>query len=289
MRARWYGGAGDLAWMQAALAEWRADDWCGHLHPGDVPHRIYNGLRGHDPGRNVRLWGDAGFLLIYPHWNAFDYEHEPGRDDLGEEMSEFAEQELSARATRDDQIATDVWDCDARRAALLDARGYERNDPLHTVTVRSLDDVPEPVLPDGFAVRAARGPNDAAGLAAVHAGSFESSWTTAEYAHLMATPGFDPARELVIVAPDGRFAAFCIVWFDERNAEGLFEPVGTHPDFRRLGLGRAVLAAGMQRMQAAGMRTATVFHDTDNPAAGALYAAVGFEPAALVHPYAKIS
>lgn len=287
MNARWYAGADDLARMQAALAEWRADDPCGHLHPGDVPHRIYNGPRHHDPGRNVRLWGDAGFLLIYPQWNAFDYEHEPGRDDLAEEMIVLAERELAARATSDKALATESWDCDAPRSALLAAHGYRPGQPQHTITSRVLDGIPAPVVPGGFSIRAAAGPDDAAALADVHAMSFESSWTAAEYAQLMATPGYDPARELVVVAPDGRFAAFCILWFDHRNAEGLFEPVGTHGDFRRLGLARALLDDGMRRMREAGMRTATVVHDNDNPAAAGLYAAAGFGPRAVVSAYAK--
>ncbi len=281
--------------MQQALSEWRSAEACGHLHPGDVAHRIYNGLRRHDPGRTVRLWGDAGFLLIYPHWNAFDFEHEPGRDDLAEEMIDFAERELAARdagdeagaAWDDEAVATEVWDCDAGRARLLAGRGYRPGGQSHTVTVRNLDDVPAPALPAGFSIRAAAGPGDAAALADVHAASFGSTWTAAEYARLMASPGYDPERELVVVAPDGRFAAFCIVWLDRHNAEGLFEPVGTHEDFRRLGLGRALLYGGMARLRAAGMRTATVLHEADNPAAASLYAAAGFEPRAQLSDYAK--
>ncbi len=273
--------------MQAALSEWRAAGPCGHLHPGDVAHRIYNGLRHHDPHRNVRLWGDAGFLLIYPHWSAFDFEHEPGRTDLAAEMIDFAERELADLAAGDRALGTDVEDCDTGRAAVLEGRGFTRRKPLRAATSRPLDDVPEPLLPAGFVIRPAAGPEDAAALADVHAGSFGSSWTAAEYARLMASPGYDPERELVVVAPDGRFAAFCIVWFDHRNAEGLFEPVGTHEDFRRLGLGKAILYEGMRRMRTAGLRTAAVIHDTDNDASAGLYAAAGFAPRALIYDYAK--
>lgn len=287
MQARWYAGAADLEAMQASLAEWRAGDLCGHLHPGDVAHRIMNALRRHDPGRTVRLWGDAGFVLLYPHWNAFDCEHEPGRVDLAEEIVDFAEQELAARATSDEPLATDAWDCDAARSGVLEGRGYRRGAATHAVTTRRLDDVPAPVLPDGFSIRPATGPDEAGELAEVHAGSFGSSWTAAEYARLMASPGYDAARELVAVAPDGRFGAFCIVWLDERTGEGLFEPVGTHEGFRRLGLGRALLHEGMRRMRDAGMRTATVLHETDNPGSTALYAAAGFEPQATIYGYAK--
>ena len=60
------------------------------------------------------------------------------------------------------------------------------------------------------------------------------------------------------------------------NLVGLFEPVETREDFRRLGLARAVMTEGLHRMRAAGMRTAQVEHDITNAAAAALYESLGF-------------
>ena len=77
-------------------------------------------------------------------------------------------------------------------------------------------------------------------------------------------------------SPDGRGASACTIWFDPVNAVGLFEPVGTHPDFQGKGLGKAVMAEGMRRMKAAGMRRAIVGFDPNNAAALALYTSLGF-------------
>ena len=60
------------------------------------------------------------------------------------------------------------------------------------------------------------------------------------------------------------------------NGVGLFEPVATHPDFRGKGLGKAVMAEGLRRMQAAGMRRAVLGFDPTNVAALALYTSLGF-------------
>ena len=66
------------------------------------------------------------------------------------------------------------------------------------------------------------------------------------------------------------------IWFDEVNLVGLFEPVETHKDFRRLGLARAVMTEGMHCIRAAGMQTAIVEHDITNHPAAALYESLGF-------------
>ena len=94
----------------------------------------------------------------------------------------------------------------------------------------------------------------------------------------------------MVVAPDGRFAAFVNLWVDRVNRSLLFEPVGTHSDFRRLGLAKALMVYAMRRMQAEqGVECAYVGHEPadKNPASGALYAAVGFQPLFEIYDYKK--
>jgi ribosomal protein S18 acetylase RimI-like enzyme len=55
--------------------------------------------------------------------------------------------------------------------------------------------------------------------------------------------------DIVAIALDQRFAAFATCWVDQGNRVGQFEPVGTAPEFRRQGLGQAVLSEGLRRMQ----------------------------------------
>jgi mycothiol synthase len=61
------------------------------------------------------------------------------------------------------------------------------------------------------------------------------------------------------------------------NAVGQFEPVGTHSDFQRQRLGKAVMSEGLRRMKAAGIRRAIVGFDPNNVAALALYTSMGFQ------------
>ncbi|MER6579534.1 GNAT family N-acetyltransferase [Nonomuraea sp. NPDC001023] len=92
----------------------------------------------------------------------------------------------------------------------------------------------------------------------------------------MERPGYDPADEIVVQAPDGRIAAFALGCLDGRNATGHFEPVGTHPAFRRRGLARAAMLHAKRRMRALSMTAVTVNHDAGNVAARELYRSLGF-------------
>jgi GNAT superfamily N-acetyltransferase len=75
-------------------------------------------------------------------------------------------------------------------------------------------------------------------------------------------------------------AASTIMWLDEVNKTAQFEPVGTHPDFRRLGLGRAMLLHGMLLAREAGATHMTVvcLGAPGHANARGLYYNAGFRP-----------
>ena len=81
--------------------------------------------------------------------------------------------------------------------------------------------------------------------------------------------------------------AFAICWMDEVNRVGEFEPVGTHADFRRRGLERAVLLEGMRLMQMRGAATAFVMCDGDSELAARLYESVGFHTVKKDYDYVR--
>lgn len=288
IHSRPYRDASDLARLQHYNAAQIAHDACGWLHPGDIPHRLFNSGRRHKPADLLRLWEDdageiAGWALIIPQ-KGFDVQSHHAT--VIAKALAWVESSLTA-----DSIETELWDGDAFRAAIYTQHGFAPNpDAPYAVTLRALDNLPPvPRLPDGFSIRAAAGVHEAEALAAVHAGSFGSQWTAAQYAQVMESPGYAAEREFVVVAPDGRFASFTVTWHDALNRLGYFEPVGTHPDFRRLGLARAMMIHAMQAMRAAGMTHASVVHEAaqENPASAALYAALGFTLQYNTHLWVK--
>lgn len=273
----------DLLPLQETVAAWIAEvGRCGYDHIGELPHRIYENLRGRRPvGELVQVWEDGpgivGLGISGRFGEAFDVFAAPAlRGSAAEEQMLRVAAETTAGVSARAYVGTDVFDCDTARIALLERLGFARFRVWDDVRERPLGGaLPEATAP-GFTVRSAT-VEDADGLAEARNASFGEDWTGALYRdEVMARPGYDPAREIAAVAPDGRIAAFTVYWVDGRNRIGHFEPVGTHSAFQRRGLARAVMVEAMARMAGAGIATVTVNHNADNEAARRLYESLGF-------------
>ncbi len=149
--------------------------------------------------------------------------------------------------------------------------------------------IPQPQIPATFIIRQVRAAQDALLWVELFNESFIDHWnhhdyTIEDYYHWLSDANYKPDLDLVAIACDGKFAAFCRCWINsERNShsgikEGSIDSLGTRRGFfRRMGLGRAMLLSGMQRLKANGMDTAKLNVDADNPnSALQLYESVGF-------------
>ena len=301
MRRRPFAGDADAGLLQDFTARAIADQGrAGLIHPGDVTHRIYNGLRRDDPRDLVHVWEDAGrvlgWTLLDPRGAGFDPQvsNEARRryPALEEEIVIWSEEQLlTLMRDRDSDatyVETDAFVNDPNRSQLLVGLGWVPQDvEVMWLARRPLETVAPPRLPDGYAVRTVHGIEEAGQVADLHAAGFGSAWTPELYASVMSSPGYKADREFVVEASDGSLAAFCVTWPDSVNRVGLFEPVAVHPDHRRLGLGRAVMRAGMEAMRSWGMRFAEVMYDRDNPGSGPLYRSEGFVPVEEIILYRK--
>jgi ribosomal protein S18 acetylase RimI-like enzyme len=298
---RSYRGSSDLSRILHFAGECNLlTDWCCSLHPGDVGHFLSSGLAGRDPAPYCFVYEsneslDALLLFYAIHSSAWGLLVHPHRRDaeLEATLVAWAEQHLRQLLTVSGSakvwITSEVMDCDTLRRDILASRGYVAEPEADRfVTTRSLQgDIPASVLPDGFSIRAVAGEHEADAVQAVHASAFGRARQPGEYLQVMRSSSFHLERELVVVAPDGRFAAFLVYWLDPISKSGLFEPVGCHPDFQRRGLTKALLYEGLRRMAAEGMTMAMVVHEApdDNPASTALYRSVGFTPKYGSHEY----
>jgi GNAT superfamily N-acetyltransferase len=174
------------------------------------------------------------------------------------------------------------------------AHGYETEpDSVGSWTqlnVRDLHDIENPLLPPGFRFRNADEVRPAAVVQA-HVDAWPlSPYTVDAYEDLRATPPYRGDLHVLVEAPDGTMAASAVMWLDEVNKTAEFEPVGTHPGYRRRGLGRALLLHGIQVARDAGATQMTVacLGAAQHPSARGLYYSVGFRyfsrDVILLHP-----
>jgi mycothiol synthase len=177
-----------------------------------------------------------------------------------------------------DELWTRVPEDDLRPATRLDGLGFVR-DPDHALKMfRDLDDpLPRIAPPDGWTVREVGGQEEWEERVGIHREVWHPSRVTLEaYHRLRDAPGYDPRLDLITVAPDSTFGSYCICWFDQGSRTCLFEPVGTRPAFRGMGLGKSVMLEGLLRLRDLGARCAAVTALHDNDAAVRLYKSVGF-------------
>lgn len=155
-----------------------------------------------------------------------------------------------------------------------------QEEPIHSLHyARSLGSpIPEHLLPPGFVLRSVLGESEITALVELHQAAFGTDNMTPEARlAIMRAPAYEPDLDLVLLAPDGQLAAFCICGFkDNEKSVGYTDPIGTHPSYQRQGLGKAIVTAGMLVLQARGVKTVTLGTSSENFAMRRLAESLGF-------------
>jgi mycothiol synthase len=265
-----------------------------NLHVVDLPYRVSSWAL--DDPDNVGVWVNAeGQLLAWavmqtPFW-AIDYACQPDAEPkLHCQVLAWADRR--ARQIVDTPSGHPCWFVmvsahQTNRIGDLEDAGFVSQanvgeDSWSKVLMRRLPQAPveEYTLPAGFSIRPLAGENEVDAYVQLHRAVFESKNMTAEWrTRTLRRPEYTPGLDLVAIAPDGRLAAFCICWLakdSEGEPIGQVEPLGVHEDFRELGLGRAILSEGLQRLHLCGADEVYVETDKYRNAALTLYEAMGF-------------
>jgi ribosomal protein S18 acetylase RimI-like enzyme len=265
--------AQDLRRMQRLVQEvWAERGPESAHHVGDLAWQRFQHVRREAHWR-TQLWEDGGDVVAYG-WlledGVLDFCVHPRRPELLDEVLDWA-----------DARETSALDSDADAVAALGRRGYRRtsdDEPFFLHLARELGDVPAVEEPEGTTLRSV-GEDDVEERVTAHRSAFHPSSVTVEsYRNVMRAWPYRQDLDCVAVTADGRVAAYCLAWLDEDNRVGELEPVGTHADFRRRGLARAVSAFALRRLHEAGARLAVVHArgDPAYPAPKLLYESLGF-------------
>ena len=298
--ARHYRDISDLKEMQAVLSAGRqAANRAYYVHPGDLSWWLFNTDENYRDKICLWEWNSrlAGWSLLSNSSRSFDVFVVPemhGRSFEAKIMLWAEEAQACTLKKLHSRNIRTMWvaETDRSRIHWLEMRGFQPDQQSMYLMQRSLTaDLPNIKLPQGFKVRSVAGVHEvhlraAASHAAFGSGkSFEAYWP--QMLRFMHSPVYIPDNDLVTISPDGDFASFCNLWPDPFTRIGLFEPVGTHPGFQRRGLARAVMSAGLQRLQKLGMTQANVCVESDNLPAIRLCESLGFQRSFRLLTYEK--
>lgn len=255
--------------------------------------------------RDLRLWKDINGKLIgfgqlsipdssheikaclyfdvHPAWRGSTLETEILR--WGEQrMREVAKEHflpVKVRiSSRDDQV---------ERQVLLEKQGFTNERCFLTMACSLAESVSSSLLPTGFTMRSLSIEPDISAWVELFNESFIDHWdhhdlTVATVKQWLKNPPYRPELNLIAVAPDSTFTAFCTGYINqEENArsgrnEGWIKLLGTRRGFRKLGLGRSILLAGMQKLKIMGVESVKLAVDAQSlTSATQLYQSVGFK------------
>ena len=261
-------------------------------HMNWIPTRVENVAYGpcgaeysDEEDEYIHQWfiddGIVAFTMVKPSgecWVNVDPEHTMHV----EELVESVEQQFLQMKTGSDEhpkIEIFVPDPFKELEAVLSERGYSVAGLEGWIRQRPLDlPPPDYELPDGYSVRHVDIEQDFEEYRRVQGAVFRHCGNmTPSLAKRYSSASFYNAElDLVAVAPDGHFAAFCTVRVDPLSKITEFEPVGTHPDYRKLGLARAVICEGLKRLEKYSPTNVCIPGAAPTPAADKLYESLGF-------------
>ena len=199
--------------------------------------------------------------------------------------------EASARQSGQAAIEVSAWDHDRELLAALALRGYEISGMYgHELVCELVDEPSAPRLPPGFSMRWLEPELDAV-YVALHRAAWStrapSDYDAGMHASVTSMPDFERELVPIIAAPDGTLAAYCIAWFDPRTQTVEIEPLGTHPEYRRLGLGRAIVEEVKRRSAARGARSVMVWGGHNYEVAIHMYESAGLRSGPALRNYRR--
>ncbi|MBD2072868.1 GNAT family N-acetyltransferase [Phormidium sp. FACHB-592] len=236
-----------------------------------------------------RLWmlpaGDTqdGFLSFMVH-------PEVRSQGLEDQILAWAEDQLREQSQASGlpaNLRTGVREQQSDRMAFLETHGFRIMRYFYRMARPLAIAIPTPQLPPGYRVQSLA-PSQVEAWVEMFNQTFIDHWnfhplTVEQRQYWLSDPDYEAGLDLVALAPDGTFAAFCFGYLSNQNNrrtgrhEGWIADLGTRRGFRQQGLGRAMLLTGMQQLKAKGVDTALLGVDTENPSGALrLYKSVGF-------------
>ena len=258
-----------------------------------------------DPETDVRIWKKSGgtlcgFALVdLSVWGLF-YLVSPS-----EEGSALEQEILSWACNRASHISQNksitlrcrrVRGDNAKRISSLEQQGFRReNDRQGLRMVRRLDiPLDKPLIPQGFKIRHLSSRDEIEAYVALVNSAIPKATSVETHQKWMEDPEYIPELDLIAVAEDGTFAAFCQSYYDplelarSTRREGWTDPIGTAPAYRKKGLARAIVLEALWRLKRRGIEDAVLGVAGSNEVAQKLYESIGYRAIYKMYDYVKV-
>lgn len=301
LNTRSYTGSEDLQAM-ISLTQTLRGRGC-QVYP--IATDLYEELADQEVQITARLWENecqqlAGFAYVNRYQNLVDvFEPEQLTSLLENDLIDWAIHAVKHRNQMKNETQTldaSTLESDSSRIAFLERHGFVRQAESSILMACPLvEPLPEPKLPVGFTIRPMGGEAEIEAYVALHRSAFGTGNMTVEYRRtIMSAPDYIPELDLVVVAPNGELAAFCVcqIFPDDSPRgggvkEGWTDPIGTHPNYQRLGLAQALIIKGMHLLKERGIDTVILGTSSENIAMQRTAEKVGFRTVSNTLWYCK--
>lgn len=300
IRTRSYNWMKDLDLARAFFIEtYKLANSFQHWVPTRFENEVFNDA---ECGKRIQIWekndqvnGNAGSkivaMAILNPLSYYTLHSHPDFKFLESEIIAWVEQrwKQTQRDTQEEvMINTFALGTDNERIALLSNLGYQNVGLYEYPRTRPANAaILEQSPPAGFTIRNIQGEDDYPKLIEGIALVFNHNlFTEGVYRLMMKTSFYNQDLDLVAIAPDGSIAAFCMVRIDPVSKIAEFEPVGTLPKYRKLGLAKSLMTEGLSR---ATKYQPVLFYlgAATNDAANRLYESLGFTDKTEVFQWQK--
>ncbi len=240
----------------------------------------YYASRYLEPGeyfsRHCHLWkienGELASFLV--HYYSMVWPQVSVNRQIENEMFAWAERHWAGEEA---EIQTLVYDWDHERQELLTRRGYENLGAVEDVRIYNLSrEMAGSALPEGFRFSNMAEYQNSKAYIDLENSIWGSGLTEDWFRGKSSAPSYLPELNLLVVSPDGRLAAYSLVWLYPETETAEIDPLGTHPEFRKMGLAKAIVLESFRQMRQRGMRYGYIASETDDPILRKFYAS--FQP-----------
>jgi predicted N-acetyltransferase YhbS len=258
--------------MAPTQKSWLIDRWTFCRYFGQVMHGTFNtwpetvGIWEDENNEIVAVVNSQGEVLNRSAGEAFfQLADRDFTDEFYLELIDYAESKLYLKTEQGSFLRVTVNDDAYQIKNILKERGYTLQDWKDPVAQMDIHKDFKVELPEGFKIVDANGVSDyQKGFAHGRAFGYYKKDVPDDddadrcYRSLRTAPDYIPELDLSVLDPKGEIASFAGLWYDDLNRIAQLEPVGTIPKYRRMGLAKAVVYEGINRVRKMGANRVSV-------------------------------